>query len=271
MKFAVVTPVRNAGSLVSETINSILSQDGLSTGKFELDYLVWDGESDDNTADHARSATRGSARVITGSDKSMYDGLAQAFRLVDGDIYFYLNAGDLLLPGALSLVAQLFEDKGLDWISGMNVHYAVNGTVVRANLPLRYRKSWIRQGIYGRVLPPVQQESTFWSKALMSKLDLDELASYRLAGDYFIWHSFSKYTEPTIVQAALGGFRYHGVHLSADMLGYRKEMERVARPLSFFDKFKTAAESVAWHGPLRLKSMLNPSILRYDPARDDWL
>lgn len=270
LKFAVVTPVRNAGHLVVETMDSILSQEGLSQGEFGLDYVVWDGNSTDDTAELARGIDHDSVRVISAADQSMYDGLARGFALVKGDVYFYLNAGDLLLPGTLRLVARLFETKKLQWVSGMNIHYSQNGSIVRANVPLRYRQAWIRQGFYGRILPPVQQESTFWSDSLMSTLDLTSLSSFKLAGDFFIWHTFSEYAEPVIVQAALGGFRYHGEHLSADKSGYHEEMTRISGPTRFTDRIKTLADSIAWHAPLRIKKALNAAMMRYDPRTDQW-
>jgi glycosyltransferase involved in cell wall biosynthesis len=272
MKFAVVTPVRNAESLIEQTVQSIVQQDGVETGEFELDYLIWDGASTDSTAELAQDVAGKFARVVSRKDAGMYDGLARAFAQVDGDIYFYLNAGDLLMPGALRLVAQLHEQGQFDWICGMNVHYAANGSIVRADLPFRYKQKWIRLGLYGTVLPHIQQESSFWSSRLMARLDLERLASYKLAGDFYIWHTFARFSEPRIVQAVLGGFRHHGEHLSGDSSLYSQEMrEIVGRGLTPLRILEAFPAKIIWHMPMRVKSSLNPGIVRYSPSDDKWL
>jgi len=64
-------------------------------------------------------------------------------------------------------------------------------------------------GAYGRMLPFVQQESTFWRRELHQHLDLQELSRLRYAGDAYLWTAFSRRAKLHVVQAALGGFRFH--------------------------------------------------------------
>ena len=52
----------------------------------------------------------------------------------------------------------------------------------------------------------LQQESTFWRAEMMAIVDLDMLASYRLAGDDYLWNTFATMAGPKVVKALLGGF-----------------------------------------------------------------
>ena len=269
-RFAIVTPVRNAEALIGETVRSIISQAGVASGRHELDYIVCDGASSDGTAEAAEEAGGGLVRVVSKRDTGMYDALANGFRQVKGDVYFYLNAGDLLLPGALDVIARMFDQSDSDWICGMHIHYSVGGSVIRASLPFRYRSRWILSGYYGQTLPHIQQESTFWNQSAMDRVDLDRLGSFRLAGDYFLWWQFAHFGEPAIVEAALGGFRHHGEHLSSNYSGYHQEMQSlVARP-SICQSLLARLERPIWHLPGRVKALLNPRIFRYSPSRDEW-
>jgi len=270
MRFAIVTPVRNGEALVAETVASIVQQSAVVTGRHEIDYVIQDGASTDGTVAAATAAAKGLARIDSEPDMSMYDAVAKGFRKVRGDVYFYLNAGDLLLPGALDLVAELFESRHPDWLCGFHVFYSPRGQVIGWRLPYRYRRAWIRRGVYGRGLPFVQQESTFWSAEAMANVDLDELARFRLAGDHYIWTRLAERSEPLIVGAALGGFRFHGNHLSEAKNEYRREMATISGRVSPLTRFLAIGEIPFWIAPNRIKRLFNPRILRFDVRASTW-
>ena len=266
MRIAVVTPVRNAESYVAETIQSIVSQRAYLDGRVELDYLVWDGASTDRTVEMATHAMGPHGRVVSQRDSGMYDGLGQAFAEVGGDVYFYLNAGDLLQPGCFDFLVEAFESQANDWVCGLHLYYSSRGDIVGARLPFRYTKRRILRGHYGRGLPTIQQESTFWSQRLMKLVNLDELRTFKLAGDFYLWHRFAETTVPAIASIALGGFRYHGSHLSADMDRYRAEISAIAGPLRLWDIVPLAAEKALWHVPHRLRKRWSGPAALVDPA-----
>ncbi|TFC33842.1 glycosyltransferase [Cryobacterium sp. TMT2-14] len=269
-RFAIVTPVRNAETLVGETIRSIIEQSGVASGRHQIDYIVCDGASDDRTAEIAAEVGGSLVRVISEPDSGMYDALAKGLRHVDGDIYFYLNAGDLLLPGAFDVVGRIFDRGDSDWLCGMHIHYSVSGSIVRASLPFRYRTTSILSGYYGAQLPHIQQESTFWTRSAMKRVDLDRLSTFKLAGDYFLWWQFAQLSEPLIVEAALGGFRHHGGHLGNDRSGYRREVQTLVSKRSLLRSVMAMLERPVWHAPGRVKALMNSRILRYSPSRDEW-
>src|SRR5262249_46236581 len=74
-----------------------------------LEYLIQDGGSTDATLailDRYRDALH---CCESASDRGQADALNRGFRRAGGEILAYLNADDLLLPGALAAVARYFR------------------------------------------------------------------------------------------------------------------------------------------------------------------
>ena len=275
-----VTPVLNGGELLRDTITSVLSQDCLhdDASNVELIYVIQDGGSSDDSVGIAK-ATTGNARrarlhVVSEPDGGLYDGLARGFRAIEdlggADWYGYLNAGDLWAPQCLGLLSQVAEIGWIDWLMGLHAYYAPDGTLVHTRLPFRYRQDWLAHGAYGRGLPTVQQESTFWSRRLHDTVPLDQLSTFALAGDAFLWSTFARSSEPFIIEALLGGFRYHGSHLGVDSAGYERELNAIAGPLSVAMKARMPAEQLLWQQPALIKARLNPRLLKFRTETGGW-
>lgn len=276
MRVAVVTPVRDGGVLVADTIASILDQTAVRSGRVQVDYVVQDGQSTDDTAATATAllaaAPEGvTARVTTAADGGMYDALARGFEQVTGDWYCYLNAGDLWHPRCLDVLADVAEQTEAEWVCGLHAYYAANGTLVHTRLPYRYKQDLLRAGAYGRGLPTVQQESTFWNQRLHRLIDPPSLRSHRVAGDAYLWWTFAQSAEPTIVQALMGGFRYHGGHLGVDKAEYEAELERIAGPLTASARLQIPAQLALWEQPARIKGRMNPDLYLHSTTTGGWV
>ena len=267
-----ITPVRNAAALVARTVSSIVTQSAIRSGRVQLQYLLCDGASADDTVSVATDAAGDTQLdVVSEPDNSMYDALAKGLRRAGGDLIFYLNAGDVLFPGALDVVLDVVEQAHVSWLTGYGAIVNADGVVVSMSLPFRYRRSLLRTKAYGSILPTLQQESTFWRAEMMANVDLDVLASYRLAGDHYLWNIFATVAEPTIVKALLGGFTQHGTHLSDDEAGYREEVARHASRIGA-SRFPLALiDGVVWRSPDRIKKLLNNAhLVVYDRASASW-
>jgi glycosyltransferase involved in cell wall biosynthesis len=220
----VVTPVRNAAGHLRQTAHSVLRQTAVSSGRADLEYIIVDGDSDDGTADVARCFDR--ARVISGPDAGMYDALRKGFsaRRSEPTVCAYLNAGDLWHETALDLVLDVFEQReDVAWVTGYRSAITPEGYFISIAQPFAYSSDLILSGSYGRALPSIQQESTFWRGGLLAHVDMDRLADFRLAGDYYLWTTFARETHLYVLSALLGGFRMHGGHLSAARTAYDVE------------------------------------------------
>jgi glycosyltransferase involved in cell wall biosynthesis len=269
--FTAITPVRNGAGLVGRTVTSIVGQSVFRSGRARLQYLLRDGASTDDTVAQAiQAAAPTEITVVSEPDTGMYDALAGGLRSATGDIQFYLNAGDMLFPGALEAVLDVVEQTGARWLTGYAALFNTAGSAVHARAPFRFRPQLMRAGEYGRRLPFLQQESTFWQRDLMTSVDLDRLTSYRLAGDQYLWSCFSSIEEVTVVNALLGGFTLHGDHLSDDLSAYRSE---VASPASagVLATMWVYLDRLLWLAPDRLKRLASSGhVVTFDEATGKW-
>lgn len=99
---SVVTPSLNQGAFIAGTIESVLGQNYP-----QLDYLVVDGGSTDNTLDVLRGYGA-RLRWLSEPDDGQSAAINKGWRATRGDIIAWLNADDTYLPGALEKVVKLF-------------------------------------------------------------------------------------------------------------------------------------------------------------------
>jgi glycosyltransferase involved in cell wall biosynthesis len=261
MRFSVITPCRNAEGLVDATVRSVTSQH-LAPGD-TLQYLLVDGASCDRTVERALAAAAGSAvnpgavdvDVVSEPDTGMYDALAKGLARAGGDVVSYLNAGDYYLPYALATVGAAVQECGLAWTSGLKGLVNGHGMLLGAQLPAPYRRRLLDSGFYGMRgrLGFIEQEVSFWSGELNATLDLGELRTYRLAGDFYLWHCFARRTDLVYLDAVLGGHRRHAGQLSEDVAGYRAEMARLTRPPTARDWAAATADTLGLYAPARVR------------------
>ena len=103
LTFSIVTPTLNASRFLNEAVQSVLSQQYNG-----LEYWVLDGGSTDETPrilNGYGNRLRWSAEDDLGQSAAINRGWEQA----EGEILSWLNADDLLLPGAIETVSAYFE------------------------------------------------------------------------------------------------------------------------------------------------------------------
>ncbi len=271
----VITPCRNAERLVRRTAESIVAQTAVRSGRLRLQYVVCDGASTDRTVDVVREVCGDAVEVVSEPDRGMYDALAKGFRRAEGDVVSYLNAGDLYAPTALDVVADVLEEHPVEWVTGLAVRHNANAQVVRVDLPYRYRRRFLEKALYGTPVLPffVTQEATFWSRRLLSLVDLDRLASFRLAGDAYLWKCFASEAELVVVESHLGGFTEEPGQLSEDRTAYLRELDMLGEPARLSDRALAAADRLVWYfAPPPLRKRLNPrGLLRHSSSANRWV
>lgn len=270
-KFSVITVCFNAEKYIEETIQSIIYQRAVIHNRVELEYIICDGGSTDNTLEIIRRYEKEHKLiVISEKDKGMYDALTKGIKRVTGDVCSYLNAGDLYANTAFDVVLDIMENNQVAWLTGINTFYNDQSQVIAFLVPFRYRNAFVKSGIYGTVLPFIQQESTFWRSELNKTVDLERLRTFKMAGDYYLWNCFASHHQLHIVQSYLGGFKTHSGQLSGNMQLYFKEMNQIASPklllkaLAYFDY-------LIWILPAGLKKALNKKgFFKYDIVNSVW-
>jgi glycosyltransferase involved in cell wall biosynthesis len=273
-RVSIITPCLNAEQRIGETIESVIGQSAIISGRAELEYIICDGNSTDKTVsvvnEYAKS-NRG-IKLFSEPDTGMYAALAKGLECASGDIVAYLNAGDFYNRYAIDIVLDLFEQKQVRWLTGYNVHYNDKSYFVNVKLPFKYRRDFFASGFYGTKLIFVQQESTFWDASLNRCIDLERLAVFRYAGDYYLWSSFAKECDLQIVEAYLGGFRIEKAQLSENREAYLQEMMQLVAKPQLFHLILAAFDRVMWYAPVEFKKWFNKNgLFRYDHELQEWI
>jgi glycosyltransferase involved in cell wall biosynthesis len=233
LKISIVTPNRNSGHLIGETIDNVIGQGGV-----DLDYIVIDGASTDDSRAVIANKLPAGARLVSEPDEGLYDALNKGFGLAHGDIMGWLNAGDLLLPNALLVVADIFQAfPAVEWLTSRILTLLdERGRIVLQTLHYGFERQGFLRGDtlpgFGRgpVATYIQQESTFWRRSLWERAGGRFDPRLRVAGDFDLWARFFQRADLWSVSAPLGAFRKHEGQLSvihAD--AYAREASDVLR------------------------------------------
>lgn len=238
MKFSIVTPSYNCGRFIAETIESVLSQ----KGDFEIDYFVVDGASPDGTVEILKkydSAVRSGSfacrcrkiafRWVSEKDGGMYDAVNRGFSGSGGDVFAYINADDVYLPGAFAVMARIFSQMPeVSWVKGITSYIDENSNITRAGRCYIYDREYIKNGIYGVAAHFIQQDSIFWRRCLWRESGGID-AGLRFAGDYDLWMKFAARADLYSVAAKVSCFRSVPGQLSENIGKYTDECMKLYR------------------------------------------
>ena len=104
MDFTIVTPSYNYARYIGACLQSVASQDGVT-----CEHLVMDAGSNDGTAEVVANYPH--AQWFQEPDKGMSDGINKGFLKAKGRWVMWLNADDLLRPGALRAVKEFADSR----------------------------------------------------------------------------------------------------------------------------------------------------------------
>lgn len=262
----IITPVFNSSSLLQSTIDSIRNQSYKN-----IEYIVVDGGSTDGTLEVIESNVQFVDLLISEKDEGMYDALAKGLKIAQGDFICYLNAGDLLYPDAASKAVSFLSETSVDWVTGYISECNVSNEITKVDLPFRYKSHLIQKGMYGKYLPYIQQESTFWSRKLNEAIDFEKLKSLRLAGDYYLWSCFSRKCSLEILKTPLGAFKKHEGQLSENLTNYWQEVEEFSESPSLLNRFEVFFEGLFWLLDSRVRERLISTSWKFDHVKHKWL
>jgi glycosyltransferase len=133
MKISIITIAYNSGHSISDAINSVLSQTYP-----DIEYIIVDGKSKDNTVEVVKSYGNRISKFVSEPDKGIYDALNKGVRMATGDVIGFMHSDDLFASNdIITKVAEIFKSKDVDSIYGDLQYVYKNDT----NKVLRYWKS----------------------------------------------------------------------------------------------------------------------------------
>lgn len=103
-RISIITPSYMQGRYVERTVRSVLLQDYPN-----LEYIVLDGGSTDETLDVLEPYVERMSHFYSGPDGGQADAIRRGFDMATGEILGYLNSDDLLTPGSLRFIAAFFQ------------------------------------------------------------------------------------------------------------------------------------------------------------------
>lgn len=224
-RVTVITPSFNQGHFIKETIESVLGQ-----GYPDLEYIVMDGGSTDETVDILKSY--GKRLVwVSEKDRGQSDAINKGIRRATGEIIAYLNSDDLYEKGALESVAGYFSGHPASlWATGKCRIIDTNGTEVRKPITA-YKNFFLSRYSYKTLLVTnfISQPATFLRRRAFDEFGLFDEKQHRVM-DYDFWLRIGRGNPPGFINRYLASFRVHpGSKTSSSFnLTFKEELE-VAR------------------------------------------
>lgn len=226
MKISLITPCYNSAAFLEETIRSVLSQDIP-----DLEYFIIDGGSNDGTVDIIRRYASQLAGWVSEKDAGQVDALNKGFARATGEIVGFINADDVLLPGALPAVLRAFEQRPevelvygeVEWIDGEGQHTGSHaGRISNLDEALDIYSVWWSQRQW------VQPE-VFYRRSLKERVGLFD-QRYNLAFDFDFWvRCFRADAVVEKLPEALVQFRVHANQKSAAASQAADEIRTIVR------------------------------------------
>ncbi|MGA7879062.1 MAG: glycosyltransferase family 2 protein, partial [Desulfoferrobacter sp.] len=215
-KVTVVTPNFNGATTLRRTIESVIYQEYPN-----LQYIIVDGGSSDESLQIINEYRQYVTKVITGRDKTMYDAVAKGFDRATGDILAWLNSDDTYEPGILRKVGSIFAHHP-DWSI---IYFDDNVWKQGWRIANRLQKFvGLPELLQGHV---IYQASAFIRRAAYQSVGGLEREALRLAGDYQLWVRLAAHYRLHLISGHGSSFCIRDNQLSADWEGYLREMAAV--------------------------------------------
>ena len=230
-KVTIVTPSYNQGQYLEATLRSVLDQ-----GYPNLEYIVIDGGSTDNSVDIIQRYADHLTYWVSEPDGGMYDALNKGFSRATGELMGWLNSDDMHCPWTLQTVSDIFGGlPELDWLTTRTqLEWNTLGQPVDANRVDLYARSWFYRGWFLGNQPGfkywIQQESTFWRRGLWERAGSRLDASLHYAGDFELWARFWEHAHLAVTNVPLAGWRRQPAQKTTQMDRYYAEAEKVLAP-----------------------------------------
>lgn len=175
MKISIITATYNSGLTLRDTIHSVLSQ-----SYSNIEYIIVDGGSKDNTLEIINEYKDKITKVISEPDKGIYDAMNKGINIATGDVVGILNSDDFFTSSnVVENIVKAFESSDIDAVFG-DIHFVKPDNL---NKPVRHYSSSIFKPALFRFGFMPAHPSFYVKRACYEKYGLYDL-NYRIASDY---------------------------------------------------------------------------------------
>ena len=213
MKISIITVCFNSEKTIDNAVESVLSQDYP-----DIEYLIIDGSSTDNTMSIVSEYTKDITRIISEPDRGIYDAMNKGIQLATGDVIGVLNSDDFFNDAAvISDVVDCFKsnpDTACVFGDMVFVDPVDTRKITRFYSSKKFRSWKLRFGW----MPP--HTATFIKKSVYKEVGMYFLG-YKIAADYDFFvrmlmvsgMSFSR-IDRVLVKMRTGGISTSGLRSS---------------------------------------------------------
>ena len=111
-----IIPTLNQGGFIESTLRSVIDQNYPN-----LELIVMDGGSKDRTREILERFAPHLAFWESAEDRGQSHAINKGLARATGEVWCYLNSDDLLMPGSLARIGELFRDPSVEWVGGISV------------------------------------------------------------------------------------------------------------------------------------------------------
>jgi glycosyltransferase involved in cell wall biosynthesis len=174
IRMSIITVCKNSAQFLDETITSVLNQDYPN-----IEYIIIDGNSNDNTLDIIKQYSQKIALWISEKDEGMYDAINKGLKLATGDYILILNSDDVLAEkDVIKNVAKEISNTRLNYYYG-NIIKQKEGKFKKVKLfPVSYKK--LLYSTHGTFVP----HPCFFISSKMNSILEGYNPEFKYASDY---------------------------------------------------------------------------------------
>jgi glycosyltransferase involved in cell wall biosynthesis len=213
---SLVTPSLNQGKFIRSTIESVLAQDYPA-----IEYFVQDGGSTDGTLEVLKEyADR--VPFVSEKDRGQADAINRGLGRTTGEVLGYLNSDDVLLPGALRAVGEVFaSDPDLLFVFGRARYIDEEGKPLAPYLTRPDAIECLSDACF------IAQPAAFFRRSVWNELGtFDESLHHTM--DYDYWLRFGARYGPSrarYIDRELAGARMHAD--AKTVAGWSRALEEI--------------------------------------------
>tara|TARA_B100001175_G_scaffold296818_1_gene286049 strand:+ start:2124 stop:2882 length:759 start_codon:yes stop_codon:yes gene_type:complete len=126
-KFSIITVVKNDEENILRTLKSVLNQ----KNQVDLEYIIIDGKSSDNTLKIIKKFQNEVDKIISENDSGIYDAMNKGISLSSGDIIAFCNSGDVLKEHGLLHVKKIFDRDKCDFVFGTIIRNYIGEKILK--------------------------------------------------------------------------------------------------------------------------------------------